>query len=107
MGALVDRNFDRLVKALSSLEHAKEGKCAVCNARTFRDAAVLLREGCWIAPASFHEPGCLLAKAMKDIEQLSIPEEKEDERIWKKEFFASEEYKTFMEELKAITKRMT
>lgn len=107
MSDLTDRNFNRLRNALASLEHAKDGgKCAVCGARTYRDSAVLLREGCWIAPASFHESDCLLAKAMKDIEQLSIPEEKEDERKWRKEYFASDEHKAFKEKLKTITKRM-
>lgn len=107
MSNLADRNFSRLRDALASLEHAKEGgTCAVCNARTYRDSAVLLREGCWIAPASFHEKDCLLAKAMKDIEQLSIPEEKEDERKWLKEHWAKPESRAFLRKIKKMARRI-
>ena len=87
------KNLWRLVAVLKNLETAGEDDtCIVCGARTYRDAAVVIREGCWIAPASFHANGCKLAKEMKNVEEESIPEEiEEDRRVTReiaKQFFA-------------------
>lgn len=85
------KNLSRVVKALKKLEVSDDGKCAVCKAKTYRDACVILRHGYWISPASFHNKGCALAEVMREVQLEVIPEEKaiEEERrlAFAKEFW--------------------
>ncbi len=84
----VKNNLSRLTKALKKLERIKGGTCLGCGKEVYRDAAVLIRPGFWIAPASFHEQDCPIAKVMSEIEQEVIVEERTLEIQWSKEFWA-------------------
>jgi len=77
------RNVKRFFSALRALEVAGErDSCIVCGARTYRDACVLIRPGCWAAPAAFHEKDCKLAKAMSEAHVEIIKDETAREKIW-------------------------
>lgn len=70
-----------LIGKLRGLECLNDGKCVMCDGKTYRDSCVVLRPGYWSAPASFHKSDCALARVMGEFTTVVIADEKVDEEL--------------------------
>lgn len=71
-----------MMKILRKLELGEDGKCQVCGASTYKDAACLIGNASWADPRSFHESGCFLAKIFRDFREEARLDEKADEVLF-------------------------
>lgn len=100
------KNLGRAVSALKKLESCQDGKCIGCGRKVYRDSAVLIRPGFWIAPASFHERDCPIAAVMSEMQKEVIIEEEARDKQWHKEYWAKPENKALLERNKILLKEL-